>query len=62
MLHLRMTRRLPFCIAEETDGDTDQVQGVRTQNGPVQVRVCLLSCAEEVCFKNVNAAQLQNQD
>ncbi len=35
-------------IAEETDGDTDHVQGVRTQNCPVQVRVCLLSCAEEV--------------
>ena len=63
MLLLMMTRRLPFLqIAEETDGDTDQVHGVRTQNGPVQVRVCLLSCAEEVCFKNVNAAQLQNQD
>ena len=27
-----------------------------------KVRVCLLSCAEEVCFKNVNAAQHQNQD
>ena len=47
-----------------------------TRNGPVfkkecvyahemvlvQVRVCLLSCAEEVCFKNVNTAQLENQD
>ena len=31
-----MTRRLPFLqIAEETDGDMDRVQGVRTQNGPV---------------------------
>ena len=27
-----------------------------------QVRVCLLNCAEEVCLKNVNAAQLQNQN
>ena len=35
----------------DDDGDTDQVHGVRTQNGPVQVRVCLLSCAEEV-FKS----------
>ncbi len=42
----------------DDDGDTDQVHGVRTQNGFVQVRVCLLSCAEEVCFKKVNAAQL----
>ena len=32
----------------DDDGDTDLVQGVRTQNGPVQVRVCLLSCAEKV--------------
>ena len=30
----------------DDDGDTDQVQGVRTQNGPVQVRVSLLSCVE----------------
>ena len=35
----------------DDDGDTDQVQGVLTQNGSVQVRVCLLSCAEEV-FNN----------
>ena len=35
----------------DADGDTDQVHGVRTQNGPMQVRVCLLSCAEEV-FKS----------
>ncbi len=35
-------------IAEETDCDTDQVQGVQTKNGPVQVRVFLISCAEEV--------------
>ena len=34
--HLRITRRLPSLqIAEETHGDMDQVQGVRTQNGPV---------------------------
>ena len=52
MLHLMITMRLPSLqIAEETDGDMDQVQGVQTQNGPVQVRVCLLNCAEEVCFK-----------
>ena len=49
-------------IAEETDGDTDQLQGVRTQMALCKVRVCLLSCVEEVCFKNVIAAQLQNQD
>ncbi len=55
--------RLPSLqIAEETDGDMDQVHCVRTQNGPVQVSVCLLSCAKELCFKNVNDAQLQNQD
>ncbi len=48
--------------ADGDDGDIDQVHGVRTQNGRVQVRVCLLSCAEEVCFKNVNAALLQNQN
>ena len=36
MLHLRITRRLPSLqIADETDGDMDQVHGVRTQNGPV---------------------------
>ncbi len=49
-------------IAEETDGDMDQVHGGRTQMVLFKVRVCLLSCAEEVCFKTVNAAQLQNQD
>ena len=27
-----------------------------------KVRVCLLSCAEEVCFKIINVAQLKNQD
>ncbi len=32
----------------DDDCDTDQVQGVRTQNGAVQVRVCLLRCAEKV--------------
>ena len=33
----------------DDDGYTGQVQGVRTKtNGPVQVRVFLLSCAEEV--------------
>ncbi len=32
MLLLMMTRRLPSLeIADETDGDTDQVQGVRTK-------------------------------
>ena len=45
----------------DDDGDTDQMLGARTQMA-LQVRVCLLNCAEEVCFKNVNAAQLQNQD
>ena len=37
MLHLRITRRLlpSLQIVEENDGDMDQVQGVRTQNGPV---------------------------
>ncbi len=49
-------------IMEDDGIDTDQIHGVWPQIGPVQVRVCLLSCAEEVCFKNVNAAQLQNQD
>ena len=62
MPRLRITRGLlPLQIADETDGDTDKVHGVRTQNGPVQVRVCLLSCAEEVCFKNINVDQLKNQ-
>ncbi len=56
MPRLRITRGLlPLQIAEEThddnadeddDGDTDQMQGVRTHNGSVQVSVCLLSCAE----------------
>ncbi len=55
--------RLPSLqIAVETDGDTAKVHGVRTENCPVQVRLCLLSCVEKVCYKNVNSAQLQNQD
>ena len=71
VLHLRMIRQIPTKMRATTtvlttmmtqllvyaDGDTDQVHGVRTQMA-LQVRVCLLSCAEEVCFKNVNAAQL----
>ncbi len=63
MLNLMITRRLPSLqIAEETDGDIDQVHGGRTQMIMFKVRVCLLSCAEEVCFKNINVAQLKNQD
>ena len=27
-----------------------------------KVRVCLLSCAEEVCFKNIKVAQPKKQD
>ena len=63
MLRLRMTRRLPSLqIAEETDGDMNQVHDGRTQMVLFKVRVCLLSFAEEVCFKNINVAQLKNQD
>ena len=40
----------------------DQVHVGRTQMVLFKVKVCLLSCAEEVCFKNINVAQLKNQD
>ena len=63
MLLLMMTRRLPSLqIAEKTDGDMDQVHGGRTQMVLFKVRVCLFSCAEEVCLKNINVAQLKSQD
>ena len=46
-------------IAEETDSDMDKVHGGRTQMVLLKVRVCLLSCAEELCLKNINVAQLK---
>ena len=62
MLHLRMTRRLPSLqIAEETDDATDQIHMVWTKIGPVQVRVCLLSCAEEVCFQMLMPSNIESK-
>ena len=48
LLSLQSQRRLMVTWIKCMDG--------RTQMVLFKVRVCLLSCAEEVCFKNVNAA------
>ncbi len=49
-LHESFTRRADTDVNQvmDGDGDTDQIHGVWTHNCPVQVMVCLLSCAEEV--------------
>ncbi len=38
-------------MEDDDDSDTDQIHGVLTHIGPMQVMVCLLSCTEEV-FKS----------
>ncbi len=62
MPRLRITRGLLSLLQRRLMGTWIKCMEVGQKWSMFKVRVCLLSCAEEVFFKNINVAQLKNQD